>query len=166
MKRIGDCEADFIVSGKGGRGILLTVIDRKSRKPYIERILPVSIPNTHRAFQRIKKRFPEMKTITTDNDLLFQHHKELERLLNIKMYFCHPYHSWEKGSIENLNKLIRKDVLKGSDISKWSRYRILKIEDKLSRHYYKCLNFQTPNEVLLDHRKKKKRSTKANDWKT
>lgn len=161
MKRIGDVEADFIVSGKSGRGILLTVIDRKSRKPYIEKILPVTIPNTHRAFQRIKKRFPEMKTITTDNDLLFQHHKELEKLLTIKMYFCHQYHSWEKGSVENLNKLIRKDIPKGSDISTWSRYRIQKIEDKLSRHYYKCLHFQTPDEVLMKHRKKKKRSTKA-----
>jgi transposase, IS30 family len=157
MKRIGDTEADFIVSCKGGRGILLTVIDRKSRKPYIEKILPVTIPNTHRAFQRIKRRFPEMKTITTDNDLLFQHHRELEKLLNAKMYFCHPYHSWEKGSVENLNKLIRKDIPKGSDVSKYSRYVIQKTEDKLSRHFYECLHFRTPAEVIERHRVRKKR---------
>jgi transposase, IS30 family len=162
MKRIGDIEADFILSGKGGRGVLLTVLDRKSRRPYIERILPVTIPNTHRAFQRIKKRFPEMKTITTDNDLLFQHHTELAQLLGVKMYFCHPYHSWEKGAVENLNRLIRKDIPKGSDLSKYSRYSIQKIEDKLSRRYYKCLHFLTPNEVLEKHRNTKNRRSQAN----
>lgn len=155
MKRIGDVEADFVVSGRSGKGILLTVIDKKSRKSYIEKIFPVTIKNTHKAFQKIKKRFPEMKTITTDNDLLFQHHKELAKLLKVKIYFCHPYHSWEKGAIENLNRLIRVDIPKGSDISKYSKYKIQKIEDKLSRRYYKCLNYLTPSEVLLKHRKRK-----------
>jgi len=157
MKRIGDVEADFIVSGRSGRGILLTVIDRKSRKPYIEKILPVTIPNTHLAFQKIQKRFPEMKTITTDNDLLFQHHKELEKLLGVKIYFCHPYHSWEKGAVENLNKLIRKDIPKGGDMSKYTKQFIKKIEEKLSRRFYECLKFRTPNEVLEKFRTKRKK---------
>jgi len=77
-KYIGHVEADFIVSGRSGKGVLLTMIDLKSRKPYIEKILPVTIKNTHKAFLKIKERFPELKTITTDNDLLFQHHKELK----------------------------------------------------------------------------------------
>ena len=102
--RVGDIEFDFIVSGKSGKGILLTVVDRKLRKAFIEKILPVSITELRTCISPDQKaRFPEMKTATTDNDLLLQHHKRLEKLLGIKIYFCHPYHSWEKGSIEDVN---------------------------------------------------------------
>jgi transposase, IS30 family len=154
-KRIGDAEADFIVSGKSGRGILLVVVDRKSRMPFLEKIFPVSIPEVERAFQKIKERFHEMKTATTDNDILFQKHKQLEKILNIKIYFCHPYHSWEKGSVENVNKYIRRDIPKGSNISKYSKQFIQSIEEKLQNKIYKVLNFQTPLEVLNKHRKRK-----------
>ena len=98
--RIGDAEADFIVSGKSGAGMVLNVTDRKSRATFLEKILPVSIPHVHQAFLRIKERFSELTTITMDNDILFQKHKELEQFLKIKIYFCHPYHSWEKGLLK------------------------------------------------------------------
>lgn len=158
--RIGDTEGDFIVSGKSGVGILLTVADRKSRAPFIEQILKVSIENVHKAFLRIKKRFPEMRTMTTDNDLLFAHHKELERLLHIKIYFCHPYHSWEKGTIEYLNGIVRRDIPKGSDISKYSKHFIKKLEAKIGRRPMECLKDRTPQEVLDIYRKKVLRNKK------
>jgi IS30 family transposase len=157
-KRIGDGEADFIVSGKSGAGILLVVVDRKSRMPYLEKILLVSIHEVEKSFLRIKKRFPELKSITTDNDILFQKHKDLEKILNIKIYFCHPYHSWEKGTVENVNKYIRRDIPKGSNISKYSRQFIRSIEEKLQNKIYKVLNYQTPLEVLDKHRKRKNTS--------
>lgn len=147
-RRIGDVEADFIVSGKSGKGILLTVADRRSRVAFIEQILRVTIPNVHRAFLRIKHRFPEMRTMTTDNDLLFAHHKELERLLSIKIYFCHPYHSWEKGTIEHTNGVIRRDIPKESDISRYTKRFLEKLEAKLNRRPMECLNDRTPQEVL------------------
>lgn len=155
--RVGDAEADFIVSGKTGRGYLLTVADRKLRIAFIEKILPVTINNVHRAFQRIKKRYPEMRTITTDNDLLFKHHKELEIELGVKIYFCHPYHSWEKGTIENTNGEIRKYIPKGSDISKYSSVFIRSIEKKLNVRYMECIDSFTPQEALEIYRKQKKR---------
>lgn len=150
--RIGDMEADFIVSGKSGKGILLVVVCRKSRVVFIEQILIVSIKNVHKAFLKIKKRFPEMKTITTDNDILFRFHKELARLLLVKMYFCHPYHSWEKGSVENANKFIRKYVLKRSDISKYSKKFIKSVEERANRRFMKCLNYSSPYEIINDYR--------------
>lgn len=155
-KRIGDVEADFIVSGKSGKGSVLVVVDRKSRAPFLEKIFPVSIVNVEKAFLRIKERFPELKTITTDNDILFQKHKELEKILGVKIYFCHPYHSWEKGTVENTNKLIRVDIPKGTNISKISRQFISKIEHKLQNKIYKCLRYQTPSEVIQKYRDKKK----------
>jgi IS30 family transposase len=158
--RIGDVEFDFIVSGKSGRGILLTVVDRKIRKTFIAKVLPVSIRNFERAFLRIKKRFPEMKTATTDNDLLLQHHKRLEKLLGIKIYFCHPYHSWEKGSIEHVNGVIREDIPKGSDISRYSKRFIQRIEEKINRRPMEVLGSFTPDEMLKKHRTRKQNMKK------
>lgn len=156
-KRIGDVEGDFIISGKSGKGIILTIGDRKSRMPFLEKILPVSISNVHKGASRIKERFPEWKTMTTDNDLLFERHKELEKILNIKIYFCHPYHSWEKGTIEKINREIRRDIPKGSNISKYSKRFIRLVEEKLQGKIYGVLNHRTPLEVLAKHRKRKKR---------
>lgn len=153
--RSGHAEADFIVSGKSGHGILLVVVDRKLRASFLERILLVTIKNVHRAFVRIKKRYPEMRTFTTDNDILFQHHKKLEALLKINIYFCNPYHSWEKGAVENVNKHIRKDIPKRSDLSRYSKKFIASLEDKLNRRAMKCLNYATPQEMLDAHRKRK-----------
>jgi transposase, IS30 family len=117
--RIGDGEGDFIVSGKSGKGILLVLVDRRLRVTFLERILEISIDQVHTAFLRIKKRFPEMRTVTFDNDILLNMHKTLEQLLNVNIYFCHPYSSWEKGSVENVNGIIRRDIPKGSDLSSY-----------------------------------------------
>lgn len=154
--RIGDVEADFIVSGKAGRGILLVVEDRKLRATFLSIIFKVTIKNVHRAFLRIKKRFPEIKTISTDNDILFKYHKRLAKLLGVRIYFCHPYHSWEKGSIENTNGVIRKSIPKGSNLADYSSYFIRKIEQKLNRRIMECINFLTPREALERQRKNKK----------
>lgn len=156
-KRVGDVEADFVVSGKDGKGLLLTVVDRKTRFVLIEKILPVSIKNVHRAFLCVQKKFPELKTISTDNDILFAHHKKLETLLGVKIYFCHPYHSWEKASIENANKHIRKYIPKGSGISFYPTSFIRNVEDKLNDRYLKVLIYYSPQEKIDLHRNRKKR---------
>ncbi len=156
-RHVGDAEADFLLSCKTGKGIILSLADRKIRVGFLEQILRVTIVNVHKAFQKIKERLPELKSISIDNDLLLQKHKELERLLGVKIYFCHPYHSWEKGTIENTNKYIRREIPKGSDISRYSEQFIKKLEDKLNRRYMKVLDYKTPQEKLNEHRKRKKR---------
>lgn len=159
-QRAGHAEADFIVSGKSGRGIILAVTDRKLRVSFLEKILPVSIRNMERAFFRIKKWYPEMKTISTDNDILFEHHKRLEKLLGARIFFCHPYHSWEKGGIENVNGVIRLDIPKGSDISKYSRQYIRKVEERLNRRPMEVLDLWSPQELLERYRMRKKKKRK------
>ena len=153
--RIGDMEADFIVSGRNGRGIILTVVCRKIRMAFLEIIYDVSIDKVHKAFLKIQKRFPEMKTITTDNDVLLKMHKTLEKLLKLKIYFCHPYHSWEKGSVENLNGIIRKYIPKGSDLSEYDEEFISLVEEKCNQRFMKLLKYKTPEEKLKEHRKRK-----------
>jgi IS30 family transposase len=154
--RIGDIEADFIVSGRGGKGIILTSACRKIRVAFLEIIYDVSIDEVHKAFLKIQKRFPEIKSITTDNDILFRMHKTLEKLLKLKIYFCHPYHSWEKGTVENLNKQIRKYIPKGSDISKYDEEYISLVEEKCNDRFMEILKFKMPKEKLTEHRKKNK----------
>jgi len=133
----------------------LTVADRRLRVSFIEQLLTVTISEVERACIRIKERYPEWHTMTTDNDLLWQHHPRLEKLLGIVIYFCHPYHSWEKGTIENTNGEIRKDIPKGSDISRYVKRDIQKIEAKLNDRFMEILGFATPQEALDGHRKRK-----------
>jgi IS30 family transposase len=154
-RRVGDAEGDFVVSGRSGKGILLVIVDRKFRLPFLEEILRPSLKAVTSACLRIKKRYPEWITMTTDNDLLFAHHKELERILGITIYFCHPYHAWEKGAVENINGVIRHDIPKGANISRYSKYFIKKLEAKLQRKIYDCLNFLTPAEKMARYRKRK-----------
>lgn len=156
-QRLGDAEADFLVSGRNGKGVILNVTDRKSRAPFLEQIIKTTTDNVELAFKKIRKRFPELRTVTTDNDLLLQKHKRLEKVLNVKIYFCDPYSSWQKGTVENTNGCVRKDISKGSDISKYSKRFIHLIEKKLQRRYMDCLNHLTPYEVIERHRKQKKR---------
>jgi IS30 family transposase len=151
-ERVGDVEADFIVSGKHGSGYLLTVVDRKIRVGFIRKILPVTIANMEAAFLDVKNAFPELKSITTDNDLLFQHHQRLEALLGVPIYFCDPYSSWQKGSIENLNKHVRKYIPKGADISQYGNEYIQFIEHRLNSRFMSVVGYKTPAECLAAHR--------------
>ena len=147
-ERIGDVEMDFIVSGRGGSGYLLTVTDRKSRKSFVRKLLPVTIEDLTKLLVEVKAEFPELKSITTDNDILLAQHNLLSETLEVPIYFCHPYSSWEKGSIENLNKFVRKFIRKGSDISSYKNALIERVELLANGRFMEVLGFRTPNECL------------------
>ena len=83
--------------------------------------------------------------------------EKLETILGVNIYFCHPYHSWEKGTVENTNKHIRKYIPKGSNISKYSKKFIGSLEAKLNRRIMKVINFHTPDELVRNYRKREKR---------
>lgn len=155
--RVGDAEGDFIVSGKQGRGILLVVVDRRLRVSFLEPIRHPTCAAVTRACRRIKRRYPEWRTLTTDNDILFQHHAVLERSLGLCIYFCHAYAAWEKGTVENTNRCIRRDIPKGSDLSRYARRFIWALEAKLNRRFLHCLRYATPAELLLRYRHQKQR---------
>lgn len=158
--RVGDVEGDFIVSGRSGHGILLVVTCRKLRVSFLEVIHEISIDEVHRAFVKIKQRFPEMRSLTLDNDILFKMHKTLAELLKVKIYFCHPYHSWEKGGVENLNGFIRRYICKGSDLSRYNRTEIKLVEERCNARFLKCLDYFTPAEALARYRRKQKTAGK------
>lgn len=152
---VGDAEGDFIESGRSGKGKLFVVLDRRLRYKFLEKILHPNLANVKRAGLRIKKRYPEWKSMTTDNDLLFEKHEKLEIVWGITIYFCDTHSPWQKPGIENANKEIRHDIPKGSDISKISVYKIRKLEEKLNDKFMKCLNYRSPAEALNLYRKRK-----------
>lgn len=152
-KRVGDLEVDFIVSGKSGSGCALTASDRKLRVGFIRKILPVTVGNVLKALLDIKKQFPELKSITTDNDILWRYHKKLEAALGVPFYFCDPYSSWQKGSIENYNGQARVYIKKSSDISQYGEVYINMVEQKLNNRYMAVLGYKTPQECLDEYRK-------------
>jgi IS30 family transposase len=158
-ERVGDLEVDFIVSGKQGTGYALTAADRKLRVGFIRKILPVTVANALKALQDIKKQFPELTSITTDNDILWRFHKQLEAALGVPFYFCDAYSSWQKGSIENYNGQARKYIKKGSDISQYGEVYIQMTETKLNNRYMKVLGYRTPREALDEYRSAKDRPT-------
>jgi len=151
-ERVGDLEVDFIVSGKAGTGYCLTAADRKLRYGFIRLVLPVNVGNALKALIDIKRAFPEMQSISTDNDILFRYHKQLEEALGVTFYFCHPYSSYEKGSVENYNGVVRRYIKKGSDISQYPEAYIRTTEAKLNNRYMAVLGYQTPAEALEEYR--------------
>ena len=100
----------------------------------------------------LKKAFPELKSITTDNDILFRYFRQLEAALGVPFYFCDPHASWQKGSVENYNGEVRVYIKKGSDISQYGEVYIRMAETKLNNRYMKVLGYQTPAEALGEYR--------------
>ena len=149
-ERIGDLEVDFIVSGKNGTGYLLTAADRKSRYGFIRKVLPVSVAGAEAALLDIKHMFPELLSVTTDNDILFRYHQHIEEILGVSVYFCHPYHSWEKGTIENFNKQVRKYIPKGADISasQYTAEYLAFIESRLNSRFMGVLGVQDTERMF------------------
>ena len=117
--RFGDWEMDTI-AGKDGKGALLTLYERKTGYGIIS-----NLPNGKQAEGVLEAAWKELipfkdkvLTITTDNGTEFAKHKELAKRLNTKIYFAHPYSSWEKGGVENFNKLIRQYIPKTANFNK------------------------------------------------
>ena len=90
-----------------------------------------------------------LKSITTDNDIAFTCWNELETLLNTRIYFTRPYHSWEKGLVENTNRWIRCFVPKRRDISTVSEEELNEIHSFLNDRPRECIGFRTAMEYYL-----------------
>jgi IS30 family transposase len=143
----GHFEGDFIVS-KHNSVSLLVVVDRVTRRTRVRRIPNRKHATVSRAFVEML-RGQKVKTLTLDNDISFNHWKKLEKLLHTKIYFTHPYHSWEKGLVENTNRWIRTVVEKRRDIATVTHGELRLCERMLNEVPRQCLGFRTVLEVEL-----------------
>ena len=93
------------------------------------------------------------KSITADNGSEFLDYEALEHSVyggvRTHIYYAHPYSSWERGSNERANRIIRRFVPKGSDLSKYTRKEIQIIEDWINNYPRKILDFETPEERFI-----------------
>ena len=144
--KYGHWEMDFIVS-KCNSFVLLVLVERFSKK-----VLLIILPNRKNELinENIQKLLENhiVKSITTDNDIAFNKWKELEEKLNTKIYFCHPYHSWEKGLVENTNRWIRQFIPKKTDLKLIVAEELKNIEDWFNHTPKVCLSGKTPYEVF------------------
>ena len=120
-RQFGHWEADFIVSGKQyGNTSLLVLHERVSRYTLIAKVSARTVREVEDVFSEALSFIGNFESLTLDNDIVFQKHVQLSSLIQAPIYFCQPYHSWEKGGVENANKLIRRYVPKGCDIATYS----------------------------------------------
>jgi transposase, IS30 family len=158
----GDFEGDFIESGRDGTGSLLVLVERKTRYPFLIYTEDRTTAHINQLIETMLSGVP-VRSITLDNDLSFARHEELSELVGAIVYFCHPYTSSEKGTVENRNGRIREFIPKRSDISRVGEVRLREIESFLRTRYLKCLGFATPEEAwdteMEQWRKKNARAT-------
>ena len=151
-KRIGDFEGDLIKLN--GKEVLYTLVDRKSKYTFITYLSNgyADLVNeaTIKIFKKLKRKKQKIKSITLDNGVEFSKHDLLTSDTGIPIYFCFPYHSWEKGTNENTNGLIRQYFPKGKIHDKISLSKIKKVQDKLNHRPRKSLNWLTPHEVFIE----------------
>jgi IS30 family transposase len=146
-KEAGHWEADTMLAVSGR---LATCVERKSRYVLIGRLPDGRACQFNRVALRLFKQMPQTvrKTLTTDNGSEFIEHQSLSRHLGFKRFFAHPYSSWERGSNENTNGLIRQYIPRKTDLGMVSHQRVARIARKLNNRPGKCLNYRTPAEVL------------------
>ncbi len=128
------------------RDAVNTLVERMSRHVTITK-LPAkdSAATTHALVERLDGR--TVRSITADNGPENAGHKIVSIELKAPYYFCHPYHSWEKGTNENRNGVIRRYLPRSTDLGTWSQAELDEIADDINNTPMKCLGYQTPNEV-------------------
>ena len=155
----GNWEMDTVVGKKGTKTVLMVLTERKTRQEIIRKIASKSQYCIVKELDKIErklgsKKFREtFKTITCDNGCENLDFEGIERsavtkLKRTKVYYAHPYSSWERGSNENANKLIRRFVPKGSDIGKFSPERIKMIEHWMNNYPRKIFGGLSSNMLL------------------
>ncbi len=148
-KRIGDWEGDTII-GAGRRGALVSLVERKSSFTLIGKLARKTAAETRDAATGLLEPIKELvHTITLDNGKEFAFHGDIAKSLEADIYFAHPYSSWERGSNENTNGLIRQYFPKKHDFTTITDEEIAEAQHRLNHRPRKKLGFKTPYEVVF-----------------
>lgn len=148
-ERFGDWEADTAVS-RQSNAVLLVICERKSRVVFIDKLAGKTSQNVkERMIERMQSMPTSLRrTITYDNGSENVEHGTINTVLGTKSFFCQPYHSWEKGTVENTIGLVRRFFPKKTNFAKVPLSCIGHVENLLNNRPRKCLNYATPHEIL------------------
>ena len=145
-QRIGDWEGDTVL-GAIGKGLLITLIDRKSRF-----LMMATVPSKHAELVKegvvklLKKRISH--TITFDNGAEFAEYEAIEKETKALVYFADTHSPWQRGSNENVNGLIRWYFPKGTDFTKVTEAEVKMVCEEINHRPRKLLDWSTPAEVF------------------
>jgi IS30 family transposase len=148
--RLGDWELDTII-GKGHKQALVSLTERKARLTIIAKVERKTADQVATTIVRLLNPYVEnVHTLTSDNGKEFAQHKNIAKSLKADFYFAHPYSSWERGTNENMNGLIRQYFPKNCDFRTITEEEIQFAMDRLNNRPRKCLGYRTPNEVFFN----------------
>lgn len=147
----GHWEGDLIV-GKDQKSVIGTLVERKTRYTIIVPLESRKSMHVTKEFAKEMLSFPAnfRRTLTYDNGIEMSAHKDFAKRTKIDVYFAHPYSSWERGTNENTNGLIRRVFKKKTDFRTVSPQQLKELEKKLNNRPRKVLNWKTPFEMLVE----------------
>jgi len=147
-KEIGHWEIDTVI-GKDEKDCIMTVVERKVGHVLIGKLPDRTKAELNKRTIKIIKQHPGMfETITADNGTEFNGYKKIESATSVKFYFAHPYHSWERGTNENTNGLIRQYIPKGQSMANVTQRQCSEIARRLNTRPRKRLGYRTPEECF------------------
>lgn len=153
-QEIGHWEMDLIVGCQGSKAVLLTLTERVTREEIIRKLPDRKAATIRRAINQLERNTPNFRekflSITTDNGPEFLEYDLLKRSVRRKgdrfqIWYCHSYAAWEKGSVENHNRMIRRFFPKGTDFSTIPERRIRQVQDWMNNYPRRILGWETPN---------------------
>lgn len=149
-KQYGHWEGDSVESKREQSACLKTLAERKSRLVRIAKLSQKTAELSSQAIINLLGEYPEglRRTLTQDNGTENSQHKIITESIGTKCYFANPYHSWERGTNEQINGLIRHYFPKGTDFATIPESEIKRVEHLLNNRPRRVLNYQTPQEVF------------------
>lgn len=147
--KVGHWEGDLI-NGAGKTGHLVTLVERKTRFTLVCRTDTKEAWEVTSALSAMLLSLPKAvrEGLTLDNGKEFSQHEELARRTGLDIFFAHPYHSWERGTNENTNGLIRRLHPKKSSFAEIGQWELKEIDRYLNDRPRKCLGWKTPREAI------------------
>jgi transposase, IS30 family len=127
------------------------IAERATRRVFITKLPERDAASTTNAIVERLKDEP-VKSITADNEPENAEHEKIALVLSSDFFFCHPYHSWEKGTVENCNGVIRRYLPRSTYLPEWSQRELDEIAEDINNTPMKCLGYRTPNEVYSELR--------------
>ena len=155
-QRFGDWEIDTII-GEDHKGTILTLVERQTAFMMMEKLEHGKNAKelSKTVIRLLTGYLNHVHSITGDNGTEFADHKTIAKALKTNFYFTHPYSSWEKGLIENTNKLVRQYFPKKTNLNTLNNQQIKEIQYKINNRPRKNLNFFSPKELFFRTLKKK-----------
>jgi IS30 family transposase len=151
--RVGHLEADTVIGNISDKHCVLTLVDRKSGYVMVGKLKARTVEATNRRAVRLINNAPRpTRTVTADNGTEFHGYKTIEAATDSRFFFAAPYHSWERGTSENTNGLIRQYLPKRQSMARITQRHCSRIAEKLNNRPRKRLGFRTPKECYEQKR--------------